>query len=84
MRLCAIRTVGGEILVVLTDYSPFSARDAREVTVRFDGIKVKSVENLAYDPHDIDLTAFENGGVIDSFSVILRSHETLVFRIGTF
>lgn len=82
--LCAIRTVGGEIVVVLTDYSPFSARDAREVTVRFDGIKVKSVENLAYDPHDIDLTAFENGVVIDSFSVILRPHETLVFRIGTF
>ena len=54
----------------------------REVTVRFNGIRVGIVENLEYDPHNIGLTLFENDGVIDSFSVLIRPHETLIFRIG--
>lgn len=80
--ISAIWTVGGEILTVLTDYSPFSAQETREVTVRFNGIRVGIVENLEYDPHNISLTLFENDGVIDSFSVLIRPHETLIFRIG--
>ena len=79
--ISAIENEKGETLIVLTDYSPYCDLREREVKVIFDKLMVKAVENLVFDDHDISLNLFEYNGVIDGFSVRIRPHESLVFKI---
>lgn len=78
--LTLIETAGNRKLVALTDYSPFSNRKARQVTVWFDGLAVSDIENLPYDEHDIKMNCYKKNGRVDGFSVQIRPHEMLIFR----
>lgn len=76
----AVKTVNGETLITLTDYSPYSDLKEHYVKVSFDDIKVKKLENISYDLHDISLNLYEYNGFIDGFTVKIRPHETLIFK----
>lgn len=76
-----VKTVNGDTLVVLTDYSPYSNEKPRTVGVRFDNLNVSAVENLWYDAHDINMNFFERNGRIDGFSAVIRPREVLIFKL---
>ena len=76
------KTANGEVLLILTDYSPYSNEEARSVHVWFDGLAVSGVENLSYEEHELSMNCFakDNAG-IDGFSVRLRPREVLIFKL---
>ncbi len=77
-----VKTADGEVLLILTDYSPYSNEEARSVRVWFDGLAVSGIENLSYEEHELSMNCFtkDNTG-IDGFSVRLRPREVLIFRL---
>ena len=76
-----ITTEKGETILVLTDYSPYSNKEKREVNVSLNNLKISSIENLSYDEHEMGMNLFMNNGMIDGFSVEIRPRETLIFKV---
>ncbi len=77
-----IKTADGGALLILTDYASYGTQEARVTDVRLCGLRVRGITNLVYDEHETGLNLYFKNGYISKFSVNIRPHETLVFKLA--
>ena len=75
------QTENDEYILLLTDYSPYKNITSHKINVKFNKIDVKGIEFIPYDEHDIEINVFNKQDMIDGFSVKIRPHETLMFKL---
>ena len=76
------QTENDEYILLLTDYSPYKNITPHKVNVKFNGVDVKGIEFMPYDDCDIEINVFNKQEMIDGFSVKIRPHETLMFKLN--
>lgn len=76
------QTENDEYILLLTDYSPYKNITPYKVNVKFNGVDVKGIEFMPYDDCDIEINVFNKQDMIDGFSVKIRPHETLMFKLN--
>lgn len=76
-----IRTKNGDTLLLLADYSPYSNENSRRVQLWLKAQRIRKLSKLSYDDFDAELNLYQKDGFVDGFSVTLRPHEILVFKV---